>query len=368
MRLLYITNQICGSGGLERVLSIKASYLADVLGYEVHLITLNQGKASLFYKFSEKLQYHDISVKGNALSYTYRYVSKINQSIKEIEPDIISVCDDGLKGMLLPLVVNKDIAKIYERHVSKNIEIKSETPTLFQRLKTRLVFSLMHYGAKKFDRFIVLTKGNAKEWKLSNIQVISNPLSFYPELPSNLEGKKVLAVGRHAFQKGYDRLLQSWSLVNNSGIGNWNLNVYGKIDNALGYIKQAQEMDIEDSVSFHNPVKNIEEKYLESSIYVMSSRYEGFGMVLIEAMAYGIPCISYDCPYGPSDIITDGKDGFLVPNGDIEVFSEKLILLMNNESLRKTMGEKARRKALNYSPDQIMPIWDNLFKNLVHVS
>jgi glycosyltransferase involved in cell wall biosynthesis len=367
MRLLYITNQICGSGGLERVLSIKASYLADKLGYEVHIITLNQSNVPLFYSFSKELIYHDISLQGNFINYSYRYAKYLNELVQSIKPDVISVCDDGLKGLLSPFILDKKTPKIYERHVSKNIEIKTDKPSIIQRIKTKTTFAFMQIGAKRFDKFILLTKGNAKEWELPNIQIISNPLSFFPESPATLDTQKVLAVGRHAYQKGYDRLLESWQLIKNEFQG-WQIDIFGKIDSAENYVKLARQMDVSDSVFFHEPVKNIQDKYREASVYVMPSRYEGFGMVLIEAMAYGIPCISYDCPYGPGDIITDGVDGFLVKNGDIEAFSLKMSTLMGDVSLRKEMGLNARKKAQTYSVEAVMPIWDRLFKKLVYGS
>ena len=367
MRLLYITNQICGSGGLERVLSIKASYLADKLGYEVHIITLNQGDVPLFYTFSKKLVYHDISLQGNFISYSYRYAKYLNQLVQRVSPDVISVCDDGLKGLLSPFILDKKIPKIYERHVSKNIEIKTDNPSLVQRLKTKTTFIFMQIGAKRFDKFILLTNGNANEWNLSNIQVISNPLSFFPELSATLDNQKVLAVGRHAYQKGYDRLLESWQMIKKDYQG-WQIDIFGKIDSAESYVKMAKEMNLSDSVLFHQPVKNIQGKYSEASVFVLPSRYEGFGMVLIEAMASGVPCISYDCPYGPSDIISDGIDGFLVDNGDIKGFSQKMSILMGDAALRKKMGVNARKKAKTFSVEAIMPVWDRLFKQLVYGS
>jgi glycosyltransferase involved in cell wall biosynthesis len=148
----------------------------------------------------------------------------------------------------------------------------------------------------------------------------------------------------------------------------WQIDIFGKIDSAESYVKMAKEMNLSDSVLFHQPVKNIQGKYSEASVFVLPSRYEGFGMVLIEAMASGVPCISYDCPYGPSDIISDGIDGFLVDNGDIKGFSQKMSILMGDAALRKKMGVNARKKAKTFSVEAIMPVWDRLFKQLVYGS
>lgn len=366
MKLLYITNQICGSGGLERVLSIKASYLTKNLNYDVHILTLNQGGTPLFYDFSEKITYHDITVKGNPLQYFINYRKGIKEIIKKINPDIISVCDDGLKGLLLPYVIGKPCPMVYERHASKNIEIKKDNLKILDQLKRKIMFKLMDIGAAKYDTFVVLTNGNTKEWNIQNMVVIPNPLSFFPkkEQLSSLTNKNILAVGNHGFQKGYDRLLQGWKIVLEK-YPDWILNIYGKIDDDKKHIKLAEHLGISKNVFVHQPVKNIETKYKEASIYVMSSRSEGFGMVLIEAMAYGVPCVSFDCPSGPKDIIEDKKDGFLIKNGDISTFSSKICSLINNYDLRKKMGVNARLKSEKYLTKNIIPIWDNLFKGLL---
>jgi len=364
MRLLYITNQICGSGGLERVLSIKASYLADILGYEVHIITLNQGGASLFYDFSDKLSYHDIVVKGDALRYISRYVSKLKRTIKKIQPDIISVCDDGLKGLLLPFVLNKRIPKIYERHVPKNIEINTKKSKIAQSFRKFFVFRLMNIGAGQYDRFVVLTKGNEAEWDSNNVVTIPNPLPFRTQKYSNLKNKRVLVVGRHADYKGYDKLLLIWKRITKK-FPDWQLDIYGKFDKEKKFIKLAKTLEIEKSVNFFKPVRNIDEKFQSSSVFAMTSEFEGFGMVLIEAMAFGVPCISFNCPYGPKDIIEDSKNGFLIEPNDLDQFCEKISLLMGDYDFRLNMGTSARDRALVYSVENIMPIWDKLFKELI---
>ncbi|MFD0988660.1 glycosyltransferase family 4 protein [Mariniflexile jejuense] len=366
IKLLYITNQICGSGGLERVLSIKASYLAEKLNYEVHIVTLNQGNLPVFYEFSKLLKFHDIKATGSKFTYFMAYTNGLKKAVQTIKPDIISVCDDGLKGLFVPRFINKPCPMVYERHVSKNIEIKSDKQTWLQKLKLKIVFTLMHLGALSYNKFVVLTNGNLKEWPLQNVMVIANPLSFYPSKISTLKNKKVIAVGKHCFQKGYDRLLQSWKQINTKH-PDWTLEIYGTIDPKEGLLELAKKLNIINSVSFFPPEKNIGEKYQEASIYTMASRYEGFGMVLTEAMAYGVPCVSYDCPFGPSDIINHENDGFLVPNGDGIEFANKVISLIENENLRQTFGANARELVKRYLPEKIVPQWDNLFTQLINI-
>jgi len=121
IKLLYITNQICGSGGLERVLSIKSNYLINKFDYEVHIITLNQKDEPLFYEFSDQLIFHDIRVVGNAIHAFMNYKNGLQKVVNTVKPDVISVCDDGLKGFFVPYFLRRNKAIVYERHASKNI-------------------------------------------------------------------------------------------------------------------------------------------------------------------------------------------------------------------------------------------------------
>ena len=369
-KLLYITNAIDGSGGLERVLSVKTKVLTEDFGYEIHIITLSKSdlfekqssNKDSFFHFSEKILQHKIDVSGNPLQYISKYISGIKKVVAKVKPEIILVCDDGLKAFFLPKILGKKIPIIYERHVSKLIEI-SENQSFIKGAFTKAKFFLMDILAKDFTQFIVLTEGNKNEWKSKNVKVIPNPLPFFPSEISALQNKKAIAVGKQSYQKGFDRLLNAWALLGEE-FQDWQLHIYGKLDESLGLEKQVQNLKIGHQVFFHPPEKKIEEKYAESSIFVLSSRYEGFGMVLIEAMSFGIPCVSFDCNYGPSDIIRNNEDGFLVTNGNEKEFAEKLQLLMKNETLRLQMGKKARENVQRFSPQNVVKQWDELFKKL----
>lgn len=365
MKLLYITNGINSAGGLERVLSIKASYLADHYGYDVTILSLNQGGNNPFYEFSPKINLVSIPVVGNPMQYIQSYRQGIKRIVAQTNPDIILVCDDGLKAFFIPEILKTQIPIIYERHVSKEIEMNHKFP-FWKKSLTKAKWKLMETLAQRFDRFVVLTEGNTKEWQtLKNKVVIPNPLSFYPEESSSLQNKKVIAVGKQGYQKGYDRLLQSWKIVHGQ-FPDWQLEIYGKIAPEFKLEELVQNLKIEKSVSFFPPEKEIQRKYLDASVYVMSSRFEGFGMVLIEAMACGLPCVSFDCNYGPSDIIHDGEDGFLVENGNVVALAEALTKVIGEQQLRHQMGTKAKENVKRFLPSTIVQQWDDLFKSLIN--
>ena len=364
IKLLYITNGIDGSGGLERVLSIKASYLAEHYDYEVTILCLNGHHKRPFYKFSSKVKTFSFKVSGSTISYMFQYIKGIKRSIQNINPDIISVCDDGLKGLMLPLILKSHIPIIYERHATVNLNFVKGRNHFTANLKNKIQHSVMKWAATKFDKFVVLTNSNIQEWENDNVLVIPNPLSFYPVELIQSDVKNIIAVGSHSYNKGYDLLLESWKRIHIS-FPDWKLLIYGKKDAKKTYINLNEKLGLTNSVHFYDPVENIEKVYQDASILVLPSRSEGFGMVLIEAMASGLPCVSFDCPHGPGDIIEDGKDGFLVENGNTDAFTEKIIDLIRDPELRIKMGKRGRDKVLKYSIENILKQWDDLFTELL---
>ena len=214
--------------------------------------------------------------------------------------------------------------------------------------------------ASRYDAFVVLTERDRRAWpKLDNIHVIPNFVTGIPEVVPDYSRKRIVAFGRLSHEKGYDRLIKVWSMIY-SDYPEWSLDIFGNGEAKDSLISTADSLVGNDSIVFHDPVENVYKEMLGSSIYVMPSRYEGFSLVLLEAMSVGLPCVSFDIDCGPSEMIENNKNGFLVPDGDMEKFAGCLRMLMNNEELRERMGREARGISDRFSEAAVMNQWEEL--------
>lgn len=379
MKIAYIYTALTSVGGADRVITDKANYFADKLGYEVYIITDSQlGKEAIF-PLSKKIKHIDLGINFDKqyhhkifIRFIYyiklmnEYKRKLRNKLLQIRPDIvITTCGRDLDFITRFNIKSKIVG---ESHISKkfarNFHLMEQRGFLYKGV-AKYWRRKQEKAIKKLDAFVLLTQHDANSWKdIKDGYIIPNSLTFYPESTSNCDNKKVISVGRLDEQKGFDMLISVWEIVHKNH-SDWEINIYGEGMLYDELTKKIFQKGLEKCFKIHKPVKNIVDKYLESSIYVMSSRFEGFGMVLVESMACGVPCISFDCPYGPSDIIKNNEDGLLVKNGDINAMAERICYLIENQNTRKEMGIKARKNIKRYSPDIIMNQWDLLFKNLL---
>lgn len=376
-RIAYCTPSLYIAGGVERVLTTKANYFADVWGYEIYIIlTDGKGKAP-YYPLSPNIKIINLDINFEELwhlSFLKKipvylrkqrvFKKKLTEALMEIRPDItvsllrreinfINSIKDGSK-------------KVGEIHINRDNyrNFKTNKENSIKKIFAYFWDKQLLAELKKLDAFVVLTQDDKEKWpELNNINVIPNPLPFYPNEESTCQQKKIISVGRYSHEKGFDRLVKAWAIVAES-YSDWTLHIYGCGDsNELQ--KQIQELGIEKNTLIHGATSEIVEKYKESSIYLLTSRFEGFGMVLAEAMACGIPCISFDCPYGPRNIITNNEDGILVENDNIIEFAKQIKNLIENPDMRIGMGKKARNNIKRLMVENIATQWQTLFDNLL---
>ncbi len=375
MKIAYCIESAYNSGGMERVLSLKANYLCEKLGYDVYVITTDQASHSNFFEFSDRIKFIDLDVGYKELAgkpfvrKTYLYWKKRRMHYARLKNVL-----DGLNADIVISMFGKEASmlwrikdgsrKILEFHFSKYMRLMVQQSAAMKAIN--LFRTLMEdIFARHYDRMIVLTQEDGKSWKrFRNLMVIPNPTFMHPDRPAALDNKRVIVVGRLCHQKGLDMLVSAWALVHQSE-PDWHLDIYGSGEWKESLERQITECGLDTSIRIHQPVTDIQSIYMESSILALTSRYEGFPLVLTEAMGCGVPVVSFACKCGPRDIIKDGYNGFLVRENDVKGFAEKLLHLMRRRDIRKEMGKNAMSSAQEYDMEIIMKKCDGGIKSLL---
>ena len=240
---------------------------------------------------------------------------------------------------------------------------------LVKRLKEWILKKQLISAIRKFDKVVLMTEAEKNDWNLKDkVVCIPNMLVTYPDQEPNMTHvqKSVISVGRYAYPKGYDMLLESWLIVQKTH-PDWSLHIYGSHDGGVGEYGRLQEQIKQHeivNVFLHQSINDIYSCYTKSDFYVMSSRYESFGLVLIEAMSCGLPVISFDCKYGPQSIIQNGETGVLVPHNDITKMAAAICSMIEHDEERQRMAVNARLASKKYRPENIIPIWHSFYESL----
>ena len=378
LKIVYVTPALYMAGGVERVLTLKANYFAENFGYDITII-LTEGKDKpLFYPLSDKIKVINLNIGFEELwtcsfaKKIFVYLKKQIQFKRALTNELMRLRSDITVSLLRREInfindIKDGSKKVGELHVNRanyrNFEANDSNfiKNLFAKLWMRSLVSKL----KQLNRFVVLTEEDKSAWpELQNISVIPDPLSFIPTKHSSLTEKRVIAVGRYVYQKGFDLLLQAWAKIEKQ-YPDWQLVIFGD-GNRTPYEQQMKDLGI-DATRCHlnGPVADIQQEYVNSSLFVFSSRYEGFGMVLVEAMACGLPVVSFACPCGPRDIITDGVDGILVEKENVDALACQLLSIIHDEQKRLFMARAAQKKAATFQMDQIAARWQNLFEEVI---
>lgn len=376
LKIVYITPALYMAGGVERVLTSKANYFVEHYGYDITII-LTEGKDKpLFYPLSEKIKVVNLGLEfeemwnGSLLHKLFLYIPKQRKFKKLVTEELLRLRPDITISMLRREInfitgIKDGSRKIGELHVNRanyrNFHSRNPLKILFEHFwMASLVSSL-----RQLDRLVVLTERDREAWvELDNVVAIPNPLVEMNRHVITNRKKRVIAVGRYSHEKGYDKLLMAWASVQKE-CPDWELVIFGDGDSTK-YEALIDEMRIDRQRCILNGrTSNVQKEYEMSSLAVCSSSFEGFGMAILEAMSCGVPVVSFDCPWGPQSIISDGEDGILVENGNVAKLASALVSLMKNDSLRNKMSVSARNKTPWFSIDYIAKMWKTLFDDVM---
>ncbi len=379
IKLLYCIPAIYNPGGMERIIAEKLNWLVASQGYEIIIVTTEQRGRTSFFDLDERIMQIHLPINfddGFSLSMVQKiklmkerlqfYKQGLRQIIIENKVDIC--ISTGGKELEFFSNLNVPCKKILEIHFAKNFReqfLLARKDNFLNKVLGKIRTRQLLAQTRNLDAVVVLTKEDYKEWKKThkNIHQIYNFSSVTSNESPDYSRKKAIAVGRLDAQKGFDMLIEAWA-HKKEYLRDWSLEIFGKGEWDMMLKEKIKKNSLEDSIFLKGVTYNVQKEFLNNSIFLFPSRYEGFGLVIIEAMNCGLPVISFDCPHGPAEIIDDGKTGFLIPANDVVGFSKALVKLSSDEILRKKMGMASKEKSAEFSKENIMHQWNTLFQQL----
>lgn len=353
--ICFLISSINQAGGTERVTSLVANELSKG-NYKISILSLSNGGKS-FFKLEKSIQLFSLYPETISMKKNYfGVILRIRKFVKQQHIDTLVVVDSISCIFTIPALLGVKINHISWEHFN------------FLNNNGKKLRDIARKWAVKYCNYVVtLTNKDKKMWEknlshiYAKIVTIPNPtpyenISYMP----NLDCKTVLALGRLVHVKGYDLLLQAWALVCQKN-DDWLLKIVGSGEEELLLKQQAQDLGVEQRVKFISQTQNVAEFYKLSAFFCLSSRFEGLPMVLLEAQAYGLPMIAFDCDTGPSDIIEHGKNGFLVESQNIEQLAQYLLEAINMDSKSyQLMSKNSKLNSNNFEIDNISKKWQEI--------
>jgi glycosyltransferase involved in cell wall biosynthesis len=364
MKILYCTNQVYEHGGIEKILVQKINCWIQTYAYEVILCTSEQRNKDFVYAIDPKARHIDLGINyKRAKSYFHPinvlksliHYFRLKRLINQCKPDVIVSVNHTPEQYFIPLLAGKTPA-VKEFH-SSGVTLH-KPGTILEKFKHQLFLLLGRYTIK-----VVLNQDEKQYYPFDALEVITNFISL--QQSKNIQKEKIIiSAGRIAHVKQFDHLISAWSKIAHDA-ADWKVHIYG--DGEAHLKKQLQNQIQKDQVpniEFKAATQDLDKRMQEGSIYAMTSATECFPMVLLEAQAAGMAIISYDCPNGPRNIITDKENGLLVENQNIDAFAKELKQLILNPAQQKEIQIKAQENISKFSDHKVMKTWDELFKSI----
>ena len=377
-KIVYIIGGLYQPSGMGQVLSCKVNYLAEHTDWQIYVVLTERPDLPFYYKLAPNVKYVNFDINYDELdtmpllkkmcAYHEKqtaYKHKLTSYLMEVRPNIT------VSAIRREINFINDIPdgshKIGEIHFEKQFYRHFDNPYLpgfVNKWITEKWQGALIKQLARLDKFVILTEEDARNWDmLSNKMVIPNPLTKYPDVHSSQNSKTVISVGRYDPVKGFDMLIDAWAIVSNTH-PDWRLKIVGPGDRTP-YVEQVKRLELEQYVSCMGASNRIYDEMAEASFYVLSSRSEGFGLVLVEAMAVGLPCVAFSCSPGPRDIVSDNIDGMLVEKNDVHKLAEAILFLIEHDEKRQEYAAQAKINSERYRVENIMQKWITIFMDVM---
>jgi GalNAc-alpha-(1->4)-GalNAc-alpha-(1->3)-diNAcBac-PP-undecaprenol alpha-1,4-N-acetyl-D-galactosaminyltransferase len=363
MRLTLVISSL-SSGGAERVMSIMANYWAEK-AWPVSLLTLDDGREAPFYKLHPKVIRIALGISAPSANRLQGILNNLERictlrgAIRRSEPDVVIAFMEKVNVLTLLATVGLNLPVV----VSERID-----PHFYPIGK---IWSCLRTWAYRRTGCLVVQTESAKAFFSEPIQrrtrVIPNPVIRPPESAAGSNRgirKQIIGIGRLTPQKGFDLLLNAFAQIA-SRHPDWSVVVWGDGEAREALEQQRDQLGLRDQVRFPGRTKRPFQQLREADLFILSSRFEGFPNALCEAMACGLPVISFDCQSGPREIIRDNVDGLLVPNGDVVALASAMERLMSNEDELKRLSSRAVEVIERFGLEKIMATWGHVLNNAV---
>lgn len=375
MKLVFILQSLAKSGGLERTITDKANYMAEQ-GHSVTIVTYEQGQHANAYELLHSVKCVDLDCRRFTLYQSPKYmqlykllqmkrtfVKRLYKLLGQLLPDmvIMTTCSDDFRREIVAATRRRGIKLVMESHTAYYYD--KQTSNLLKRLYVRRDIHFI----KKCDALIALTEGDSAFWRkyVSNVLLLRNPVSFYAENISATvrEKGKIISVGRLDKPKRFDVLIDAFAIVAPK-FPEWHLEIYGNGSNLVQLETQIERLHLSGRVTIHQPTPEIFKEYLSSQFLAFCSENEGFCLVLIEAMACGLPVLTVDCPYGPAEIVENGHTGWLCKM-DTDEIAERMEWMISHEKERREMGRLGHENVRKYKKEKVMKEWEKAYSSLL---
>lgn len=366
MKIVFVIRSLANAHGVERTIIDKANYLAEN-HHDVLLVTYEQGSHPYAFPISPSVKCVDLDCRYfmvfryslprrlfEAWRIRRRFCERMRKLVDETAPDVLIASTYEGEFMKEIISLSDRTRIVLESHTAFVAHMRGNG--MLERIRKHRVLN----NIKHCNLLIALTVHDAESWQryIKNVKVVVNPLTFFPEkiVRGGNENNRIIAAGSLQSTKRFDRLINAFSLIANN-YQTWSVDIFGEGPSKSELENLIRQKDLVGRVNLKGMTNDIYKEYQRSQFFVLSSDDEGFGLVIVEAMSCGLPVVSTDCPFGPSEIIEDGVTG-LLSKLNPEDLAEKMEWMITHAKEREEMGLHARQAAARYKKDVVMKEWE----------